>query len=279
VSKIEQPPLSLNVLSSNGLSRRTVKTISITLEPKQIFDLIMKKQGDYIFPLKEKYTCRDRAGMALSFLTVGRVTEIFGGDKMRRVYVAGLYPDIRDKRNWVEEKIGKHYGLQTENLEFTDDFLLIKQMGVVKRSHKVIAKYGLQSTMRGQLRFPLKTGLYTNLFYDQLVPFTWLVKEYIQKYAPSTGKLFKYQDCWAWHLIRYYTGMFPNWFRAQADRFYGYYITKDSIKHSKFVGRQKPESSAAYIRYTDTSDLKDETMAMDFKWIAPSISAIQERLN
>jgi hypothetical protein len=265
-------------MATTNLSRRTVKTITETLEPKEIFDLILSKQGDYTQENIPEFTCRDRAGMALSFLTVGRVTEIFGGDKMRRVYVSGLYPDPKDKRNWQEEKIGKHLGLQAEKLEVTDNFLLIKQMDIVKRSHKVIAKYGPESAQRSQLRFPLNTGLYNNIFNDQLVPFTWLVIEYLQKYAPTKGKLFSYQDCWAWHLINYYTGMFPNWFRAQADRFYGYFITKDSLRHSKFVGRVKPESSAPYIRYSDTFDLKDETMAMDFKWITPAVEAIQERL-
>lgn len=264
---------------AHQLTRRTVKTIDETLEPKEIFELILAKRGNYTDENIEAFTCRDRAGMALCFLTVGRVTEIFGGDKCRRVYVSGLYPDPQDKRNWIEEKVGKHPGLAVENLEITDNFLIINNMDVVKRSHKVIAKYGGQIAKRSKLRFPLKTGLYNNMFNDQLVPFTWLVIEYLNKYAPKQGKLFSYQDCWAWNLIRYYTGRFPNWFRAQADRFYGYYITKDSLRHSKFVGRIKPESSAPYIRYSDDYDLKDQTMIMDFKWIDEAVKNIQGRLH
>lgn len=260
------------------LSRRTVKTIEETLEPKEIFELILSKEGDYTQENIEEFTCRDRAGMALSFLTVGRVTEIFGGDHFRRVYVSGLKPDPFDKKNWIEEKVGKHPGLNIENLEVTDQFIIIKNMSVVKRSQKIIDKYGLQAAKRSRLRFPLQKGLYNNIFNDQLVPFSWLVLEYIQRYAPSQGKLFSYQDCWAWYLIRYYTGMFPNWFRAQADRFYGYYITKDSLRHSKFVGRVKPESSAPYIKYSDDQDLKDQTAVMDFNWIDTAVEAIQERL-
>ncbi len=266
-------------MQPNGkLSRRTVKTIKDTLEPKEIYQLILSKQGDYTEENIEAFTCRDRAGMALSFLTAGRVTEIFGGNKFRRVYVSGLYPSPFDKRNWVEEPVGKHPGLNRENLEITENFLIINGMAIVKRSQKIIDKYGQQAAERSRLRFPLKTGLYNNIFNNQLVPFTWLVIEYLQKYAPIEGKLFSYQDCWAWNLIRYYTGMFPNWFRAQADRFYGYYITKDSLRHSKFVGRVKPESSAPYIKYSDDYDLKDQTMIMDFKWIDPTIEKIKARM-
>jgi len=261
------------------LSRRTVKTIEETLDPKEIFQLIHTKQGDYTQENIEEFTCRDRAGMALSFLTVGRVTEIFGGNKHRRVYVSGLKPDPYDKKNWIEEKCGKHPGLNTENLEDTGQFIIIKNMTVVKRSQKIIDKYGTQAAKRSRLRFPLQKGLYNNIFNDQLVPFTWLVREYLQRYAPTQGKLFSYQDCWAWHIIRHYTGMFPNWFRAQADRFYGYHITKDSLRHSKFVGRVKPESSAPYIKYSDDQDLKDQTAIMDFDWIDSAVEEIQERLS
>jgi hypothetical protein len=265
-------------MQHHKLSRRTVKTIEQTVDPKEIFELILSKQGDYIQENIEAFTCRDRAGMALSFITAGRVTEIFGGNHYRRVYVSGLYPDPFDKRNWIEEKIGKHSGLNVEDLETTENFLIINNMDVVKRSYKVIEKYGVQVAKRGRLRFPLKKGLYNNIFNDQLVPFTWLVIEYLQKYAPTEGKLFSYQDCWAWNIMRYYTEMFPNWFRAQADRFYGYYITKDSLRHSKFVGRVKPESSAPYIKYSDDYDLKDQTMIMNFDWIEPTTEAIKERL-
>ena len=266
------------IMAPLKLSRRTVKTITDTPEPKQIFELILSKQGDYTQENIVEFTCRDRAGMALSFLTAGRVTEIFGGNKYRRVYVCGLYPSPFDKRNWIEESIGKHFGLSTEDLKVNENFLIIDNMDIVKRSQKVIAKYGVQAAKRGRLRFPLKFDLYNNIFNNQLVPFAWLVVEYLQKYAPAKGKLFSYQDCWAWNLIRYYTGMFPNWFRAQADRFYGYYITKDSLRHSKFVGRVKPESSAPYIKYSDDYDLKDQTMIMDFDWIKIAVEEIQERL-
>jgi hypothetical protein len=264
---------------ATNLTRRTVKTIEETLEPQQIYQLITTKQGDYTQENIQPFTIRDRAGMALSFLTAGRVTEIFGGNQYRRVYVSGLYPSLNDKRNWIEEPIGKHPGLQVQDLEITDNFLIINNMNIVKRSQKVIKKYGQQAAKRGRLRFPLKIGLYNNNFNDQLVPFTWLVVEYLKTSAPTKGKLFSYQDCWAWNLIRYYTGMFPNWFRAQADRFYGYYITKDSLRHSKFIGRVKPESSAPYIKYSDDYDLKDQTMIMDFKWIDEAVQQIQERIN
>ena len=85
-------------------------------------------------------------------------------------------------------------------------------MPIVKRSGKVIAKYGQQIAERSSLRFPLKRGLYNNAFYDQLVPFSWLVIEYLATYAPAAGKIFHYQDARAWYIMGQVTGKFPNWF-------------------------------------------------------------------
>ena len=273
------------------VERRTVQTIKETLEPKQIFDLISSKEWPYSTMYLPEYPIRDRAGMALSFLTVARVTEIFGGKKYRRCIEGGTLKTVQVLSHGVikekqiikggkekPEAIGRHIGLKCENLEVTENFLFITNMPIVKRSCKVIEKYGPQVAQRDRLAFPLKTGLFDSVFYDQLVPFTWLVMEYLEKYAPEKGKLFPYQDCRAWQIINHCTGKFPNWFRAQADRFYGWYITRDSVKHSKFVGRVKAESSMPYIRYTWSDDLKEKSMAMDFTWIEKTVDEIKGRI-
>ena len=253
------------------MQRRTVTTIKETLEPKQIFQRIMAKEWPYSIAFQRNYGIRDRAGMAFAFASVGRVTEIFGGFRYKRVYV--------DELGWKELEVGRHKGVTVENVSVTDNFIFVQNMPVVKRSQKVIDKYGPQAAQRDKFALPLKTGLYDNVFNDQLVPFSWLVLEYLLKCAPKEGKLFPYQDCRAWQIIKHCTGMFPNWFRAQADRFYGWYITRDSVKHSKFVGRVHAESSMPYIRYTWSDDLKEKSMAMDFDWIESTVEEIKERLD
>jgi hypothetical protein len=268
---------------SKSLTRRTVQTIKETFQPRRIFELVSGNGCDYSLAYRQSFWVRDRAGMSLAFLTGGRVTEIFGGTKfkLRKVSdtVIGRTRTGRALYKKRASSIGKHVGLRRENLELTEDFLFIRNMIIVKRSQKIIDKYGLQIATRDTLAFPLRTGLFTNVFYDQLVPFTWLVVEYLEKFAPEKGKLFPYQDGRAWQIINEVTGLFPNWFRAQADRFYGHYITKDSVKHSKFIGRVKAESSMPYIRYDWGEDLKETTMAMNFDWIEPAVHQIKERIH
>ena len=61
-----------------AMQRRTVKTIKETMEPKEVFDLITSIEYEYPLDFKPAYPVHDRAGMSLSYLTIGRVTEIFG---------------------------------------------------------------------------------------------------------------------------------------------------------------------------------------------------------
>jgi len=250
-----------------GLERRTVTTIKETLDPEEIFQLITQREWPYSVVYKEEYGCRDRAAMAMAFVTVGRVTEIFGGQKFKW--------SLDDNKAIA---VGRHEGLKREHIETTDNFIFITNMPIVKRSDKVIVRYGRQVALRDRMAVPLKRGLYDNVFYDQLVPFSWLIMEYLVKYAPENGKLFGFQDARAWQIIEHCTGMFPNWFRAQADRFYGWFITRDSVKHSKFVGRVRAESSMPYIRYTWSDDLKEKSMAMNFDWINQQVEVIKRRI-
>ena len=46
-------------------------------------------------------------------------------------------------------------------------------------------KYGHQATIRPPYAIPLKVGIYRNPFWDQLVPFGWLIMEYYLIYIKN----------------------------------------------------------------------------------------------
>lgn len=261
-----------------NLAKRVVTAITRYPQPKEIYQATTTKEWPYSITNQEVYACRDRAMTSLCECTAGRITEVTGGPKFQRIYISGLYPNPRDKRNWQTEITGKHLGLQTENLTVDQNFIHISGMTVVKRSKKVIQKHGLTATTRPDFVIPLKTDLYDNPFWNQLVPFGWLILEYLQKYAPKKGKLFPFEDTRAYQIIREVTGNYPNWFRAQAENFYGHYLLTDTIKLSKFVNIQDPKHVKHYIGYSWDEQLKDKTLSMDFDWIPLAVDDIKDRL-
>jgi len=274
------------------LTRRTVKTVAETLKPNEIFELIHKREPIYAIGNQRFHTIRDRALMALCFLTGGRITEVVGGKQYHRFHTHDKIVEVVGSKqryhypaeDKVETKaIGRHPGLTITNLEVSEDFLTINSMAIVKRSPQIIQRYGPHIAQRSQLRFPLKRKLYKNKFRDQLVPFSWLVMEYLyqledQNKTSTDTKLFPFQDTRAWQIINNYTDKFPNYFRVQTERFYGYYIFKDFMVHSKFMGKVNPMSSAPYIRFTDDSDIKDLNKIMDFKWIDSTVAEIKAHI-
>jgi hypothetical protein len=260
------------------LNRRVVTAITRYPQPKEIFNAITTKEWQYSDENQEAYACRDRAMISLCEATAGRITEVTGGPKFRRIYIAGLHPNPTDKRNWQTEVIGKHPGLQIINLPTDKNFIYVKGMTVVKRSKKIIQKHGASAATRPDFIIPLELDLFDNPFWNQLVPFGWLILEYLRKYAPAEGKLFPFEDTRAYQIIREVTGNYPNWFRAQAENFYGHYLLTDTIKLSKFVNIQDPKHVKHYIGYSWDEQLKDKTLSMDFDWIEPAIEEIQERL-
>lgn len=216
--------------------------------------------------------------MALCQCTAGRITEVVGGHQYRRVYVCGLYDDPFDRRNWKAEKIGFHQGLQRENLMVDHNFIRISGMKVVKRSLKVIQRHGRKATRRPDFVIPLQLDLFDNPFWNQLVPFGYLIIKYLQEGAPTEGKLFPFQRQRAYHIIREVTGNYPNWFRAQAENFYGNYILKDTIKLSKFVNIQDPKHVKHYINYSWEEQLRNKELAMNFDWIPQAVQKIKQQL-
>jgi len=238
------------------LGRRVVTQINEWIEPRRIFELIIKS------------VLRDSCMMAICFSSAGRISEVVGGP---------IYFWNKQAHSAIKTE-KRHPGLRRENLKPSDKFIIITGMKVVKRSHKLIEKYGPQIAIRDDFAIPLERGLFQNVFWDQLVPFGWIIKEYLQTEAPKKGKLFDYEDTRAWQIIRNTTGLFPNWFRSQAEHFYGHYLLPDTVKLAKFVKIQDPKHVKHYIGYAWTEQLKDSQASMDFNWIDPAVLEIKERL-
>ena len=287
-------------------NRRVVGSITTYVEPKKIFELIRSKTWGYApSELKPYYECRDRALMGAAFVCVGRITAIVGGPRYilwnKCHKCEGLVHKIRvnDTLRWIcdvcdadygakkPEDLGKirvieeYPGLLRGNLEIKDDYIWVTEMKVVKRSQKLIEKRGEPVTMREPFLFPLEKGLYREehggAYGDQLVPFSWLLLEFLEKFKPK-AKLFGIKRGRAWQIVNEVTGMFPNWFRAQAEHFFGHYIMRDSVQLSKYVGVVNPDQVGHYIGFSYESLLKDKERHMDFDWIDPAIEEIKSRL-
>ena len=255
-------------MGEGELSRRVVRQISKYPEPKEIFKLIKTRGWDYALEYRNDYWCRDRAMMALCFCSAGRITEVVGGPQYE-VQLVGK----KDKAVIV----GEHPGLNRDDLVISNSYITISNMKVVKRSRKVIQKYGESVTRRDDFIIPLKCDLYTNRFWNQLVPFGWVILEYLQCFSPK-NKLFPYSRQRAWQIIRAITGMFPNWFRAQAEHFYGHFLITDSVKLAKFVKVVRPEQIGHYIGYSWTEQLKESESPIDFNWIEDEVKKTKIRI-
>lgn len=257
-------------LQKGQLKRRVVSQITEYYEPKQIFSLITQREWDYTPQYQKEYGCRDRALMSLAFCSGGRITAIVGGPKYERQKGS-------DGKS-IAIIVGEYPGLNRENINVSPDFIRVTQMTVVKRKRKTIKKYGKQVTIRDELAIPLKSDLFGNPYWDQLIPFGWLIIEYLNKYLPEKGALFRFKRGRAWQIINTVTDMYPNWFRAQAEHFYGHYLLSDSVKLAKFLKIVRPEQTATYIGYSWKDQLKDSKLKMDFDWIENAVKEIKKRL-
>ena len=268
--------------------------------------MIIGKTWGYSKETYKEYTCRDRCLMSCGLVTAGRITAIIGGPRFRvknECKCGGVVKRVKleDSFAWIcqscEKNLGKrkpkdlgkliidgeHSGLCNCNFELSNNFITVKNMNVIKRKQDTIAKYGKGVTIRDPFRLPLRTGLYKEdyIHNDQLVPFSWLLKEYLDIYMkdkPQDARLFNFSRRRAHEIVKYVTGMFPNWFRSQSEHFHGHYVIKDSVKLSKFVKVVNPMQVAHYIGYSDSDQLKDSSMSMNFDWIEPEIETIKERI-
>jgi len=210
-----------------GKKRRTVKTISEYLSSEQVLSLVTGKQMKYA-TTPEFYHKRDRALMSLAFLTAGRINEVL---KLRKSQF---------------------------NFNESPHYILVENMHVSKRKRELIKKYGNHITKRWSFILPLSPdpNIYEYPKMVQLVPFTRLVVEYLELLEPDEP-LFQMGTRWAWEIIRKTTRLFPNWFRSQAEMWYGSNILRDSVKLAKFVGVVRPEQVAHYIGFDYKETLKE----------------------
>jgi len=212
--------------SKGTLKRRTVGGIDTYLSAKQIYKLITSTMWPYApSNLRDYKIARDRAMMAMCYLSAGRIKAVLQ--------------------------------LQREHLHISDDCIVVHRMDVVKRKPTTVAKYGVGVKIRDDFPLPLKRGMMKNPNWDELVPFSKLVLQYIRGCDPQ-GRLFEIGRGRAWQIIEHVTGYFCHWFRAQSEHFYGNYIMKDAIRLSRFVKIVRPAQVAHYIGYEWTEELKDK---------------------
>ena len=248
------------------MKRRTIKSIQKYLEPKEIFNLIISNCHIYSYN-QDYFVSRDRALMAMTYCAAGRISEIVPGDKFATVVnpVSGVKETV---------KVGRHPGVRRENIIVKDDYIIVSGLKVVKRNWKLLLIYGEAVATRDDFIIPLKCGLFVNPYWDQLVPFGHLILNYLVLHAPSEGALFPITRFRAYQIIRETTGMFPHWFRAQAEHFYGNFLLTDSIKLAKFVKVVNPSSVREYIGYDWRQQLKDKHLGLDFDWIDDAVQSL-----
>lgn len=301
-------------IQDSGLSKRVVKLIKKYPQPKHIYWLITAKEYPYSLAYCPECPIRDRAMLSLYYASAGRGVEVVGGPRWVRsqpekkdvkgnrlciVCNKKLYgsqrkfcsrecreivhvhnPPKKLKDNKAQNL--EHSGIQIENMKFTSERILISDMVVAKRSPKVIEKYGEGARIRPPFAIPLKTGEYENIFWDQLVPFGWLIKEYYLKYVKDkreVGDFIPIQRSMAYKIVRAVTGNYLNWFRAQSKQFYGSFIfDRNAVELAEFVSDQDADSERDYTKYDWSRQLKDKTQVMDFDWIDEEVKKIKERL-
>lgn len=289
----------------SNLRKRVVHLIKNYPQPKEIFELINRKEYPYkSIASRPDLPVRDRAIMAMYYASAGRGAEVVGGKAYERslpaVIVDGKYYCVvcqkeltGSQRKFCGKEHRKqihtisppkvlnrfHNGILAENIVIRDNEIEILSMEVVKRSQKVIDTYGYGATRRRAFDLPLKLDIRESPFYNQLVPFSYLVLEYLVKYAPKQGRLFSINAPSAYYIVRYITGNYLNWFRAQGKQFYGKYLFKgNAMELADFVNDQDPKSEREYTRYDWHSHVKDYREAMKFDWIKPAIDKIKLRI-
>jgi len=186
-----------------GIKRRTLNDVYF-LRPNEIYEIITNKTWPYKTN-KEFYEKRDRALMALLYLTCGRISEVLSLRK-------------------------KQFDLESE-----PDFIIIRNMVVVKRKKKAKRK---SRAIRDEVPLP-KEG--------PLAPFTKLVLEYLQLIENSEDKLFNIGRNRAYKIVRYVTGQWPHWFRSQGESWYGK-VFSNIFALKDYVGVVSAEVLSDYVK-------------------------------
>lgn len=193
-----------------GVHRRTNEDIKERLGLEQIYSLIMSKTWPYKTQ-SDFYHKRDRALMALLFLTAGRISEVLS--------------------------------LTKEQFDFEADrnFVVIRNMILVKRLKTRKGKPVRHRTapIRDEVPLPLR---------GPLSRFTDLVKKYLFLIRKPKEKLFKFKRHRAWQIVNYTTGNWCHWFRSQAESYYGKYVFNIPFALRDFVGVSDIESLGPYVK-------------------------------
>ena len=200
--------------------KRANVNIKRRLNARAIYELIALKTLLYK-TTPEKYHSRDRALLSLLYLTAGRISEV-----------------LMLKKSQFD-------------FESDQDFIIIRDMQVVKRTKKTIAKYGLPLR---EVPLPLK---------GQLAPFTKLVVEYLDRIEkdsmlfPSTKKSRPHiSRIRAWQIIYGITGKWCHYFRSQAESHYGR-VFRDVIALADFVRVVNIQTLSEYVK-TNWQDYRRE---------------------
>jgi len=193
-----------------GVSRRTNEDIKRRLSLEQIYTLTTSKSWPYKVGL-DFYPIRDKALMALLFLTAGRISEVLS--------------------------------LRKEQFDFEadQDFVIIRNMILVKRLKTRKGKPVKHRTapIRDEVPLPRK---------GNLSKFTKLVLEYLELLGDPNEKLFRFKRHRAWQIVNYVTGQWCHWFRSQAESYYGKYVFDSPFALRDFVGVSDIDSLGPYVK-------------------------------
>ena len=204
-----------------GVRRRTNEDIKERLGLEQIYSLITSKTWPYRTQ-PDFYHRRDRALMALLFLTAGRISEVLS--------------------------------LRKEQFDFEADrnFIVIRNMILVKRlkTRKGRPVRHKTAPIRDEVPLPLK---------GPLSKFTILVQEYLFLVRGPKEKLFKVKRHRAWQIVNHATGQWCHWFRSQAESYYGKYVFNTPFALRDFVGVSDIESLGPYVK-TQWRDFQNELL-------------------
>lgn len=175
----------------------------------------------------EYYELRDRALMALLFLTAGRISEVLS--------------------------------LTKEQFDFEADknFLIIRNMLLVKRIRMRKGKPVKHTTapLRDEVPLPLT---------EPLFKFTRLVQNYLVLVSEPEERLFKFKHHRAWQIVNCVTGEWCHWFRSQSESYYGKYVLNSPYALRDFVGVSDIESLGPYVK-TQWRDYQEKLLARSFQ--------------
>ena len=191
--------------------KRGNRNIDRRLRPREVYELITMRTLSYK-TTPDFYHARDRALLSLLYLTAGRITEV-----------------LRLKKSQFDSETDK-------------DFIIIRDMQVVKRRKETLVKYGVPLR---EVPLPLK---------GHLSHFTRSVMDYLKRIEdeamlfPSNKKANPHMSrIRAWQIVNGITGQWCHYFRSQAESHYGR-VFKDVIALSNFVRVVNVQTLSEYVK-------------------------------